>query len=241
MNISYGDYTHQAGEVELLVDRQTLFTDGQTPYATKWRIDLVGLLLGESTLDLDRKVRALEAAYARRGVDFVVRPDRGGPLFLSVRDRDTAGGIMVVKPPSFPTNRRAVYSTHVPYTIALEAEVPLSDVPTGGGLRRFTERIQRRGGGGAPGYLETLNTPPIPYRGKLATVFETLQVGEAVGLYALPDFPPPIWPAALIEAPETSVTSPRRQGSGFVDFAITWQYRFESVVPLYGRPTRWGG
>jgi hypothetical protein len=54
-----------------------------------------------------------------------------------------------------------------------------------------------------------------------------------------------LWPAALVEAGTFQSASPRRRGSGaalaFTDFPISWTYRFESALPLIGRPNVWLG
>lgn len=241
MYVKFGSYKHDVGECELNLSREILETDARTPYAEVWRADISGMLLADNQASMDQKVEALLRAYSKANQDFVLYLSDGTPSYINMRSRNAIGGVRVVRGPSFPSNRNAAYVTYLPYSIALEAEFPFAQ--RADALRSFQERIVRSGGGPKFSLTETLNTRPIPQRNKVATIYHATQSGNAVGLYAMPTVPAPIWPQWLVEAPKIEVGSPKRIGTGrskgYTDFTVSWQYTFQSVTPLYGYPTRW--
>jgi len=231
-----GSYTHKVGEVEYVVQQQTLYTERQSPHATLVTIQLTGVLIGSSPAALDAKAVQLVAAY-RDGGDLYLYRSGGVATSLSLRSANTTGGVRVTQPPSFPTMAGAAFATHLPFTIVIEGEVPLGNA--GASLQSFSETVQFTGGGPKYGFLEPLTGSPVRMRLRQSTVFRATQSGSAVGLYARPSPPAPLWPAWIKEAPQISGTSPRVVGvrGALRDFGVSWSYSFESSGPLTGGPT----
>ncbi len=241
MFVSYGSYSHDPGEVEVAVLKDAVRTGGDTIWAHKWNWELRGQLVGTSESDIDGKVAALEAAYID-DQDIAIELTGGGDTNLSVAVADTMGGIRVVSGPNYPDNRGAAYVTYLPYTINLEAIVPISGPETT--LLAFEESITREGGGPRYGMLEPVVGFPVRQLLKRNTIFRATQTGRAVGINSRPFPANPLWPSALKEAPQIEKPSPKRIGAGnqqtYTEFEITWKYEFESATSLFGGPNAWG-
>lgn len=234
MYIQYGNYRHASGEVELSIDRETLYLESQTPYAYKHRWQLSGELVGDGQDDIDAKVAALEAAYSVHGLDLSLRKTSGAPTRLILPNAGSFDGVKVVGPVQYPSNRGAVYATHIPYRITLEAEYPIADPRLL--IVRFRETLQRSGGGPLVNVLETLEGPPVMQQGKLCPAYRVVQTGEAVGLYQYPPVPPPLWPDKQIRPVQVTQSSPDRRGQSWLNWPVSWSYEFASATPLLGRP-----
>jgi hypothetical protein len=243
ISIKYRSHTHDVGEVVLSVNRQTLLTDARTAYAETVQIQLDGYLVGDGVASIDTKLAALSNAYAIDGGDFIVTDDAAGELELSLRSRETLGGIRVVKKPTLPPMQNAAYVTFLAYQVVLEAIVPKSSPSTL--LRSYSEQISFSGGGWRRGCLQTRVGLPQSQLFTRNQIFRAVQTGRAVGLYSYPTMPSPIWPAWLVEQyPEKTYVAGRPVGEGsaatYMDFGIQWRYVFESPVPLVGVPRTWG-
>lgn len=244
--VKYGSYSHAAGEVELVITEDILETDSATPYARLVRWELLGLLMADTPQQIDDAVEALRAAYATNGQDLsLIVTGSDGATFtadVSIDSSLAVGGVRVISGPSFPSNRNAAYSTHLPYSITLEAEIPVDDAPTL--MRSFSETISFSGGGPKYGILEPTTGLPVRQQLKQNTAFRAEQSGRAVGLYQRPVRPLPLWPAWLVDSGSYRKQNPRRRGSGasltYTDYEIEWSYRFESPYLLTGNPHTWG-
>jgi hypothetical protein len=234
MYIQYGNYQHESGEVEVSVEQQLLETEQGRPYAHNVRWLLQGTLLADNSAEMDRKVLALVEAYKKHGQDISLRFTTGKETHLALYNRHTITGVKVVQPPSFPGMRHAAYVTYLPYTIVLEAEVPLAGASTV--LLSFTESVSRSGGGAQKVVLEPLETPPVFQLGRRFSAYRAVQSGTAVGYLRYPFAPSPLWPQWLLKRPDSEQRSPRQRGNGKTEFPISWRYEFASPVPLFGRP-----
>ena len=235
MYIQYGNYRHDAGEVELSIERETLYLESQIPWAYRHRWTLSGVLVGSGQDDIDAKVRRLEAAYAVPRQDLVLYRTSGAPTRLVLLDNGSVDGVRVTSPPSYPSNRGAAYVTHLPYRITLEAEYPV-DAAMSSDVVTFKETLQRSGGGPQRVVLETLETPPVFQQGRLYPAYRVTQIGEAVGLFAYPQIPPPLWPDKQLRPVQITQGSPQTRGNRWVNWPISWSYEFASAQPLLGRP-----
>lgn len=235
MYVQYGNYRHASGEVELSIDRETLYLESQQPWAYKHRWTLTGELTGDGQGDIDTKVGLLEQAYAVDGLDLSLRKTSGAPTRLILPNAGSLDGVRVTAPPQYPSNRGGVYATYIPYRIVLEAEYPIDDPGT---IRivRFRESLQRSGGGPLVNVLETLEGPPVFQRGKLYPAYRVVQTGEATGLFGYPPIPDPLWPDKQIRPVAITQASPDRRGRGAINYTVTWSYEFASATPLMGRP-----
>lgn len=239
MRIRYGSYTHAEGEVALSITNQVIESEAGDPISEIRRWQLQGELLADSEASMDSSVRSLLAAYSVDGKDLALLLSTGNESALVLRSSDCVGGTRVRERPSFPDFRGAGYVSRLPYSIVVEGEVDL----TGGGdvnVVAFSETLRLEGGGAKFGMRETLNGLPIRQRLRVATIFRAVQSGEATGRFSYPTPPPPLFPSALVGAPTVERTSPRRRSRTgryrYDTFTISWQYVYESAVPLRGNP-----
>ena len=137
---------------------------------------------------------------------------------------------------SFPANDKEVYATGISYRAVFEA---VQRVGKGSDLLEFDEEITRDPGGVHHVYVGgAVNLPErqIAFQHK---VWRYTQAGSAVGLLAHPDAPEPIWPFALMSAPNVTVSGPQFKSDRYdTHYRIAWEYRFEYHQPLVGLPNR---
>lgn len=244
MILAYGTFRFGQAEAATTITRQRQLDEAQNPWADLERWQISGKLLnrGGSLATMKAKIQALEAAFSTDGKDLILyEPDGRAETAHALRTRNTFGGVRVVEPPSYPDSSGANLVTYRDFAVTLEALVPVTG--TRSAYRSFTEQIQFSGGGPLFHHLEPLVGRPIKQMGKQATVFRAVQSGSAVGLSGSPNpflIAPPLWPQAEL-IPQRVITygSPRRFGNSFLDYPVSWQYTFESAVPLNGRTNVW--
>jgi hypothetical protein len=239
--VRYGNYTHAAGEVEYQIQKQAILNDLGEPVGEKVTVGMDGLLMGTSTSDMDSKVQSLRAAYLKDNQNWRVIAG-STVLDVSVDAEDTLNGIHVTQPPSFPSNKNAAYVTTLPYRIQLQWEQAVTDQLYA--LKSFTESLSFSGGGPRYGHIETAVELPEKQLLRRNTIYRVVQQGQAVGMYRQPLLPLPLFPGALVSAPDTTLGSGRALGPldrlRTSEIPITWKYTFESATPLAGRPNVWG-
>ena len=235
--IRYGNYSHDPGEVEYSIQRSATETERRQVYADNVTVTLNGRRFADSSREIERKLKGLLAAYAKQNQDFAIIIDRQKSV-INKRSRDTISGIRVVQQPSLPSNRLASHVTYLDYTIQLQWETLIADMAFA--LRSFRETVTFEGGGPTFGHLETIDTLPQKQQTRRFTVYTAQQTGSAVGLFTRPRLPPPIWPQAVTRAPRRSLDNGLLVGNTQTDLGITWDYQFESALPLFGVPHRWG-
>ena len=239
--IQGGNYTHASGEVEYSLSVDGFLNEQGNTVTHRYRVQMQGELYAASTGDLDTAAIALRAAYRDRLTQWRVLAD-GSALVHSVLEADTIDGIRVVQPPSFPSNRSAAYVNYLPYTITLEWEQLILGMEEA--LVSFDETLQFSGGGYRTGHIETAVNLPQKQLLRQHTIFRAVQSGSAVGMFFRPRVPDPIWPGSLVEPnPASTLASGKWRGRANPnrqEVAVTWQYNYESSVPLFGRPNDWG-
>lgn len=244
MYVRYGSYNHDAGEVELSVTKDPMYTGAQTIWAHQWRIEMRGQLVGSSEADLDTKQAALEAAYASNGEDWALVLTSTSDSNLAIANASTLGGVRVVGGIHYQDMRSAAYVTYLPYQITLEAIVPLSSSSLDTGLFSFEETVTKEGGGPRYGVLEPVVGRPVRQLLKRQTIYRARQTGRAVGINARPLPPSPLWPEWMVQAPVVERGHPVRIGGGtetsYNQYPVAWDYSFEAPVPLVGNGNIWG-
>jgi hypothetical protein len=237
MILRFGNYRHDDNEVRLSIDRRAELTAAKVPYVwtTRWTLD--GLLVGDDVADITTKINALEAAYKVRGVDAELLTSEGGVTAHRMLSAASVGGIRVIGPPSYPDGSGAEYTTWRRYSITIEADFPVNPNDPSTQILDWNEVYETSGGGPLYGYTQPIKGSPIRQTIREQTTYKATQSGSAVGYLARPTPPAPIWPGALIEQPRIMKVSPKRNGSGFQEFAISWSYQFEAPFPLNGTPT----
>lgn len=233
MQLRYGSYTHPLGEPAVVISRETLESETGIPYAYRERWDIMGLIVGSTAAAINSSVSALRAAYAQHDRDVTLLLPNGSPSTHRIISAGTIGGVRVVRPPSFPVGTGPEGITKRTFAVSLEAMIPATATNV---LLAFRETVTASGGGPRYGWLETKSGPPIQQQLRRATIWRAVQSGSAAGLFAYPAVPGPLWPAALAEEPEIQYDSPARRGSDFIEYRVSWSYRFEYSRPLRGRP-----
>jgi len=236
-----GNYTHASGEVEYSLSVDGFLNERGDTVTHRVKVQMQGELYADSTTNLDVAAAALRSAYRDRLTQWRVLAD-GSALVHSVLEADTIDGIRVVQPPSFPSNRSAAYVSYLPYTIGLEWEQLVTGMEEA--LVSFDETLQFSGGGFRTGHIETAVNLPQKQLLRRHTIFRAVQSGSAIGMFFRPRVPDPIWPSALVEEnPASSLASGKWRGRvspNRQEVPVTWQYNYESAVPLFGRPNDWG-
>ncbi|MBT7069645.1 MAG: hypothetical protein HN975_01990 [Anaerolineae bacterium] len=241
MQLKYGSYTHANGEVGLNISRDVIFTTDGFPSSIRETWVIEGKLLPTESQSVNSLIAGLSSAYSYDGYDLGLY-DNGARTNLYLLSNDCISGTQVTQHPSFPTSQGAALVTNLPYKIMVRGDRP-SDVANrwvnnGVELVSWQETLTRMGGGPLSGHIETLYTRPVPQQFRRHTIYYLTQAGSAVGRYDYPNFPRPIWPGAMTEAPsEVRISPSRLPGGGYENYTIQWQYRFESSVPLLGGPT----
>ncbi|RCS43932.1 hypothetical protein DTL42_18270 [Bremerella cremea] len=236
MYLKWGDYTHPLGEPQIAITRQPILAESGIPVAHNVTWDIQGKLLGNGQADLDGKIAALKSAYAKQNQDLVLlRSDGQSDSQHTLRSAETRGGTWVVSGPSFPEGGGAQYATMRTFRLQIQAEVPLADPQTA--LISFEDTLRLSGGGPLFSHIETAFGFPVRQQLRANTTFRAAQSGSAIGYANYPPVPGPLFGYAnLIREPVISRTSPQRVGTAHHHYRITWQYEFESALPLSGSP-----
>ncbi len=109
-------------------------------------------------------------------------------------------------------------------------------------IMEWSETVESDGGGPLIIFLNALNGPPQEQLIYPSTMVKTTQSGFAVGLFAYPTPPAPIWPAALVTSPKVTRIDPKRKGLTWRNWRIEWRYEFGSVGFLPSAlPNVWTG
>lgn len=233
MYFQYGGYRHEAGEVLLSsVTRSVERSPRGDPILAKLSFQIQGELLGDSQYQLTQKLDALEDAYARQDQTAGLFHDNGARTVHYMPASGTLGGVRS-SGVSYPEGSGIEYATKRRYTVTLEADYPFD-----GGLLEFTESLSFTGTCEERWiYLSTLNGPPERQTVGKVTTQKVTQSGSAVGYFARPSPPPPLWPAnEHKENRQITIPSPKVIRGRLMDYGVQWSYSFESATPLVGQP-----
>lgn len=239
MIIAWGEYRFQVGDVQVAISRQNEYTGAETAWAfrERWKLS-IDLFNREGDLGaMTVKLAALESAFASDGRDLRILSPSGGTTQHKLLTKNCLGGTRVVMPPSYPRGTGPEYITTRTVEIEVEGLIPYTNPATV--LRSFTESVQFSGGGQRRGCIETLTGSPQDQIFRRQSAFRAIQAGSAVGIFGYPTIPAAIWPAALAEDPVIEPSTPRRVGSDYMDYGVTWRYVFESSKRLVGAPNIW--
>lgn len=241
--LKYGGYQHTDDTVTFTIDVSSNETDGGDLYESVHTWSIEGQIQGSDTADVVAKFRALEAAYAVWFQDLVFYDASGAATHRLLNDGSTSG-VRIIKPPSYPRGDGAQLSTFRDFSIQAQAVYPASG-DQGNVLRSYNETLSFAGGGPERTVVECVNVRPQEQLLKLWTAATVRQAGSAVGLFAYPEIPPPLFPGKerIRSDPPGNPQkgSPQKRGGKYVNYPISWSYEFVSGTPLYGDPNRWPG
>lgn len=231
MQFKFRTYSHDLHENLLAVSVESLRNEMGVQHARKETWNLQGKLVGTSQANLISKIAALKSAYQGKLTGDATFSLADGTIVHRLIDRDTLGGVRVIRGPEFSADPRS-YVGYIDYAITLEATFPDTTVR----YLSFHEALSFEGGGPQFEHLEPVEGLPQKQMVKQNTVFRATQSGQVVGHLGYPVVPAAIWSAALKRAPRIRPGSPRRQGNALVEFPIEYEYEFESAAPLVGVP-----
>ena len=241
MFIKYGSYTHAANEGLITFSAEAKMNEAMQSLGVKWTCNIQGKLYADSQSALTTAIAALETAYSQKNVSLTLLHD-DSTTARQVLFQNTVGGIRLMRPVSFPNGGTdAEYTTWRSYDIGLEWEY---DTALSSALLSFDEVIKFSGGGPVYMYLKPTEGTPIRVKLMQNDSYRATQQGSAVGLYAYPTPPEPLWVSEQQMAGEITPHTPKRRGDNFVkyrEYQIDWSYTFESAAPLIGEPTLWVG
>lgn len=232
MQLRYGSYAHDDGEVEVSITRRTEFGQrGAFRIVETW--DCRGQKVGSSQSDLTAKLRALENAYSRGGFNVVLLDSNGSRSVHEIVNARTVGGVQIVKPITYPTGTGAEYSTFRSYEFTLEASyVDAGFLSVNGGITDFTETIVIEGGGPTRVVIELDQGDPVEQITRDRTAYRATQSGRLSSLFENPEPPRPKWPSKLVGRGRISRSSPIESNGVPIQWPVEWSYEFLSATPL---------
>jgi hypothetical protein len=237
MILRFGSFSTDNGTVALAISKNAALTAAGVPIYVTETWGLEGRLLatsGSEVASLTTKIAELEAAFKQQGVDASLLTEAGGATAHYIRHAETIGGIRVIQPPHYPSGQGADYATFRTFRVGIEADVIANGtVP---GYLTFQETLQTLGGGPLYAWTAPIKGSPKRQIPRQQTTYQAVQSGQAVGFLGYPSIPSPIFPGALSANPTITRGSPRRRGSGFMEYPVSWQYVYESNSPLIGVP-----
>lgn len=246
MQLVIGSYAHPLNEAAVAIDRQSLLNEAGLLYGFRETWAVTGFVQQPSQDLVTAQCTLMERAYA---ADFqnVALVANDGTVARSLPGRTALGGVKVLSL-SYPENglNTAEWSTYRSYQLRLECTYPAGGLAGPLTLLSFTESLSFTGGGPRFVHLQPLVGLPQRQQVAQATPYRVTQRGRAVGLYAYPVAPPPIWPVAEhLDQRTIEPETPKRSGdvlaSTYAEFPLSWSYFFEANVPLAGYPTIWRG
>jgi hypothetical protein len=239
MRLAYGSYLHDLAECTVQIGREALTDQAGRHYGDRHRWTVSGFLVADTQAALTTAIEALTRAYQKDFQPVQLQLPDGTVSAHHLPAVSKIGGTKVISGPSFNDGGRAEYTTFRTYEIVLEHEAELPTTPRNLVIA-WAETLSFAGGGPRDLFLQPLNGVPQKQRVADATPWKVTQQGSAVGLLAYPVPAPPLWPAAE-HRDQRVITNkhPKRVGSKFSEFEVTWGYQFESAAPLNGLPTQW--
>jgi hypothetical protein len=238
--VQYGNYAHAAGECIVVIEKHPRFNELGEAVSLVHRWQIQGLLQVSDPTKMTAALQALEAAYTIQGQNLGLFNDDGSATAHGVISAQTLTGVKITDGVRYPQGGGAEYSTFRSYAIAAEWETLGTN-----GLLAFHERLQFTGNCGARwGYLQTLGGIPPQQQLCEATPQKIVQSGQAIGLYSYPPVPAPLFPAGLEHHDQRVIEyeSPKRSGPygspAWSEYAVRWQYTFETTLYKTGVPNR---
>lgn len=235
-------FTHRVNECEFSITRQPMFDGSNTIWAwlERWDIKARILATGGDPKSINSVIQQIEDVYSVELGQLGVLHDDGTETAHFLDGNSTIGGIRVVSPPAFTTNRNGEGVTYRTYQVSTEAIVPKR---TGTDLKfDLKEKIDFKLGGARFGFLEPNEGLPVKQQLMESAAWFATQSGVITGVEDYLDKPDPIWPDALLSLGVEQKENPRKVGiedTAFMIYPKSYRYDFGSTTQLIGDPTTW--
>jgi len=238
MLVRYGNYSHATGEVGFNIERDYVLDAAKRPVLLNESWTLNGRLYTRNgdTKSTDSAIAALEAAYSIPKQELALLHADGSPTINRIRPSECLEGPRITRPISYPNGKGPYFALWVDFTVTLSCTRAVGSAPI---YMSFEESLTFEGGGAQRGIIEVLRGSPQVQLCRRKTIYKATQRGSAVGFYASPSVPSPLFPEALMRDPSAyPVTYGPRQRIGDFGFGypVSWEYQFESAQPLTGTP-----
>lgn len=229
MQLWYGNYGFLANNPTFTIVKNAIETaEGRLlGFNESWTVDIV--LEGTNQAAITTAIRNLEAAMVN-GYDLYFKDDAGNVTPHAMLNRNSSSGVKV-KQLSYPIPDKGQYANRRDVRLVFEG-VFLTNAPD---IFEFIQTISMRGIGGP---RHVWKFPPVgsPVRQEVAqrTTYKANQTGSATGLRGHPNAPAPFWPQWInAETAGVERSTPVLQADGTSRYRISWNYEFESNVPLF--------
>ena len=242
MQLWLGNYAFPVNGVDTTSHTRLVLSDHGRPLRYVFGVNVTAYLDGSGQADLTAKETLLRAQLLVPYVNLVLKQDSGAASATALVSNNSLSGVRVVDGPHF--ENQAGDGEYVVQRVArftVEAEFL---IPSGANaVVRFSESVSITGTGDAEvAWRYPVNARPVRQIVRPYTTIKATQRGTIVGHRAYLNPPPPLWPDAELKhlRKPADKESPRRIGpgaGGLVDFPVSYEYVFESGVPLIGLPT----
>lgn len=230
-------YTFLENGVDISSRTRVRLSDAGRPLTYITRLDVGGWLEGDGQAALSLEEDALRQALAVPYLDFKFLTDAGAVSATGLLNSESLTGVRVVDGPHFTGTDGAEYATIRKFDFAVEAEFLIPN--TANAVVSFTEQVTIVGDGGPMKRMRVPINATFLVRQQLSlrSIVRATQSGSAVGFSKYPTPPKPLWPAYLLnDQSQVTRTAPKANGRAFSDYAVQWNYTFESDKPLVGVP-----
>jgi hypothetical protein len=231
MQVRYGAYSFATNSVKWTTSIQTQL-EQNVPTLTRVTVNLEGRLEGSGQIDLATKSGQLQRALLTPYLDLVLLSD-SGVVVEALRSGGSTTGVVCVSGPDFFSADGAEFATYRSFRAVFQADYPIT-AQSVSAVISWTQTVTF--GGGEPVILDQLaiDGPGVSVMVSPQTPYTASQTGQAVGLYAYPPIPKPLF--GQPRRKQVSMTAPTRSGRGLINYPITWSYEFASWRPLTGGP-----
>lgn len=246
MILKFGGFAFPLGTTEVTITRKDVKSESQQEWAEEVRWNIRYHIQNQAATNsaamaaIRTKLVQLENAFATGGKNLILyEPNGSTPTFHKLLDSDCIGGTQILERPSFPEGKTVEGLTQRTVTMVVGG---LRRLPGGSPtLKAFQEHLDFAPSGTEYGHLRPKFGIAVKQQLKTYGLYRVSQKGQAIGFDDYPKIPDPIWPAALkFTEPLKSPGSPRRIGSDYIEYPLSWEWMYESAYPLNGQPNKWG-
>lgn len=210
-------------------------SDSGRPLRYTQYLDVNGTLFGSGQADMTRLEDELRDALRRPYRDLVLKRDDGGNSALRLINAESLSGVVATSGPDFFEAQGSEYVTTRRFRFTAEATYLMPGTQTA--LVSWTQTVSVVGNGGpVRSWRVPVNADPIRQTLTKASVIRYTQSGAAVGNFAPPIPPPPVFGRAYLVNEQEAVTRTvgRPLGKYWIEPSVQWNYVFETSKPLVG-------